>query len=697
MSSEQDQEKTHSPGTEESSSTVDMNQIQNDNIDKSLKAINSYQSGSNGDSRGGNTMTNESEDHKSHSEELSTGKPSSIEESGQVLSEIHNVEELNRKDSITTKTKNENVKTGDDETFKENKSENDGSSPTLANDPGESDEILFQKTETSTKSQDIKEIQSEKTIIQGTEDSLNNTEERDKSGEKEESNTFITDLPDQDYKDQTAKEFGNKDSARDNDDQKSLEDPKDSVQNNKPAENLQQQDDFYDDPKPNTALSEDSEKVDKEKLAESNDLESKGSARAEYLTTGQQSTTDVPDGNTEEVINADAVINSVDQKEEQQEDSNPEQVEEHSEHSDNTAKKAEPGVSQESKIESKEEKKPSSKSSVELEAEGDTDSTTSSTKQDDTLADVEPLVSITETPVKPEKADDIEPEMTKSEVEKSVDDDARADEVAKPAVNDDTDNEADDLKSEEVSQVKESSNDKEDVTKSVIKEPGEDDQNISKDTSVVEKESPRTNTDSKKSNDENIEKSEFINDNEDNYSENMKNDEGNGEREEEDDKIESDNALENKTPENDGTAVTCETVEEPSEPPREPTPEPEPVKITRNIEVVNAVTIIKETESGLKNLYSDIQQLLANYQAKLNSETLSDFTKDLDKFRGDFASLKDAFHYSEELFNYFNKNLKEIRLLGDSLNSLIQKKFRMEDLTVWLESPEDRTEGLYQK
>lgn len=34
-------------------------------------------------------------------------------------------------------------------------------------------------------------------------------------------------------------------------------------------------------------------------------------------------------------------------------------------------------------------------------------------------------------------------------------------------------------------------------------------------------------------------------------------------------------------------------------------------------------------------------------------------------------------------------------MLGDNLNSLIQKKFRMEDLTVWLESPEARMEGRY--
>lgn len=74
---------------------------------------------------------------------------------------------------------------------------------------------------------------------------------------------------------------------------------------------------------------------------------------------------------------------------------------------------------------------------------------------------------------------------------------------------------------------------------------------------------------------------------------------------------------------------------------------------------------------------------------------LFDFIKDLDKFRGDFVLLKDVFYYSEEFFYYFNKNLKEIRMLGDNLNLLIQKKFWMEDLIVWFEFLEVRMEGWY--
>lgn len=70
-----------------------------------------------------------------------------------------------------------------------------------------------------------------------------------------------------------------------------------------------------------------------------------------------------------------------------------------------------------------------------------------------------------------------------------------------------------------------------------------------------------------------------------------------------------------------------------------------------------------------------MKEFLINYEDKLNLEMLFDFIKDLDKFRGDFVLLKDVFYYSEEFFYYFNKNLKEIRMLGDNLNLLIQKKF----------------------
>lgn len=147
MSSEQDQEKPLSTDTKEPNTTVDMNQIQNDNIDKSLKAINSYQSGSNGDSQGGKTLTNESEDQKSHSEELSTGKRSSIEVSGQELSESPDSQKLNAEEIIAPQSNNNGLENGDNSTFKEDISEKDGSPRELGNGGSKGDEKLLNETE----------------------------------------------------------------------------------------------------------------------------------------------------------------------------------------------------------------------------------------------------------------------------------------------------------------------------------------------------------------------------------------------------------------------------------------------------------------------------------------------------------------------------------------------------------------------
>lgn len=715
MSSEQDQEKTLSADTKEPNSTVDMNQIQNDNIDKSLKAINSYQSGSNGDSQGGKTLTNESEDQKSHSEELSTGKKSSIEVSGQDLSESPNSQKLNAEENIAPQSNNNGLENGDNNTFKEDISEKDGSPRELSNGGGKSDEKLLNETEDSADSANKREVESEIGDKVNTEKSQTNVDEHDKSVEKEESNTFITNLPADEYADNTTEEFGNKDKALDNDEREPQGQPENSEQNNTQTEHITQQDDFYDDSPQKTVQSEDSETKDKELILESNTGgKEEGGDRAEYLTTGQKNPTDVTDGNSEDVLNTNRVSDPSEQKEgvreeacvsdrEQEKTEKDEEEtkisEREQEKSDKSSLKSvnkeEANLGEESKPETKEGTNQASKVSSESYAEGDQSSSSSSTKQDDTLADVDPLETLAETPVKADK-EGIESEMTKSEVERSADDNARADDVSKRVINDDTDNEADDLKSEEVTQTKESNNNKEEIVQRESSETQNEPKDDSKHTGNDDDGSPKEVVDSTKIN-ENTKQGES---NENEAVKRVNVDEKEENEENGDDK-------EDKTPDEVEEPVTNENVEQPvahespKEPEenqivREPTPEPEPVKVFRNIDIDNAVNTIQDTEGPLKNLLSDMKELLTNYQDKLNSEMLSDFTKDSDKFRGDFASLKDAFHYSEELFHYFNKNLKEIRMLGDNLNSLIQKKFRMEDLTVWLESPEARMEGWYE-
>lgn len=718
MSSEQDQEKPLSTDTKEPNTTVDMNQIQNDNIDKSLKAINSYQSGSNGDSQGGKTLTNESEDQKSHSEELSTGKRSSIEVSGQDLSESPDSQKLNAEENIVPQSNNNGLENGDNSTFKEDISEKDGSPRELSNGGSKGDEKLLNETEDSVDSANKREVESEIGDKVNTEKSQTNVDEHDKSVEKEESNTFITNLPADEYADNTTEEFGNKDKALDNDEREPQGQPENSEQNNTQTENITQQDDFYDESPQKFVPSENSETKDKELIHESNTGGKEGGGdRAEYLTTGQQNPTDVTDGNTEDVLKTNTVSDPREQKEGVQEEacvSDREQEksekdkeetkisEREQEKSDKSSLKSvnkeEANLSEEPKAETKEETKQASKVSSESYAEGDQSSSSSSTKQDDTLADVDPLETLAETPVKADK-EGIESEMTKSEVERSADDNARADDVSKRVINDDTDNEADDLKSEEVTQTKESNNNMEEIVQRESSETQNEPKDDSKQTDNDDDGSPKEVSDSTNIN-KNTEQGEI------NEDEAVQRKDGDDKEENE----EKDAEKEDKTPDDVEEPVTNENAEQPvthespkepeenhvvREPTPEPEPEPEPVKVFRNIDIDNAVTTIQDTEGPLKNLLSDMKELLTNYQDKLNSEMLSDFTKDLDKFRGDFASLKDAFHYSEELFHYFNKNLKEIRMLGDNLNSLIQKKFRMEDLTVWLESPEARMEGRY--
>ncbi|KAK3098637.1 hypothetical protein FSP39_021461 [Pinctada imbricata] len=132
-----------------------------------------------------------------------------------------------------------------------------------------------------------------------------------------------------------------------------------------------------------------------------------------------------------------------------------------------------------------------------------------------------------------------------------------------------------------------------------------------------------------------------------------------------------------------------ETTEEPEpEPEVEPEPEPEPIKISRNVNIDGAVDTLTTMEDKVTDLLADMKVLMDYYHENLTSKHLSEFVDDLDKFRGDFQSLRDAYQKCESLFTYFNKSLKDLRGSGEQLNSLMDKKFREEDLEMWIESEE---------
>lgn len=98
----------------------------------------------------------------------------------------------------------------------------------------------------------------------------------------------------------------------------------------------------------------------------------------------------------------------------------------------------------------------------ELYVEGDQFFFSFSIKQDDILVDVDLLEIFVEIFVKVDK-EVIELEMMKLEVERLVDDNVCVDDVLKCVINDDIDNEVDDLKLEEVIQMKESNNNMEEI------------------------------------------------------------------------------------------------------------------------------------------------------------------------------------------------------------------------------------------
>ncbi|XP_076078607.1 uncharacterized protein LOC143048685 isoform X2 [Mytilus galloprovincialis] len=111
-------------------------------------------------------------------------------------------------------------------------------------------------------------------------------------------------------------------------------------------------------------------------------------------------------------------------------------------------------------------------------------------------------------------------------------------------------------------------------------------------------------------------------------------------------------------------------------------------QIRRNIKIDNAVDTVAELEVKVQDLMENMKDLMSEYTTRLNNQPLSDFVMDLDKFKGDFISLRDAYKKYESLFVFLNKCLKDLRSSGDEVNNLIAKRFREEDLTTWMESQE---------
>ncbi|VDI64978.1 Hypothetical predicted protein [Mytilus galloprovincialis] len=111
-------------------------------------------------------------------------------------------------------------------------------------------------------------------------------------------------------------------------------------------------------------------------------------------------------------------------------------------------------------------------------------------------------------------------------------------------------------------------------------------------------------------------------------------------------------------------------------------------QIRRNIKIDNAVETVAELEVKAQDLMENMKDLMSEYTTRLNNQPLSDFVMDLDKFKGDFVSLRDAYKKYESLFVFLNKCLKDLRSSGDEVNNLIAKRFREEDLTTWMESQE---------
>ncbi|XP_041352496.1 uncharacterized protein LOC121370984 [Gigantopelta aegis] len=98
---------------------------------------------------------------------------------------------------------------------------------------------------------------------------------------------------------------------------------------------------------------------------------------------------------------------------------------------------------------------------------------------------------------------------------------------------------------------------------------------------------------------------------------------------------------------------------------------------------------IIEIKNNLQDIFVNANQLLQDYNKKLNSQPLKDFALDMNSFQEDFASLSAAYTECEDISKIINTELKRLRQTTSDISNLLNRKFRDEDLLQWIDQDPD--------
>ncbi|XP_067675669.1 uncharacterized protein [Haliotis asinina] len=122
-----------------------------------------------------------------------------------------------------------------------------------------------------------------------------------------------------------------------------------------------------------------------------------------------------------------------------------------------------------------------------------------------------------------------------------------------------------------------------------------------------------------------------------------------------------------------------------------------PVRQRREInkdsqDLQNAASAIHVMQDNIQGLLCRAKTILGTYHTELSEKPLKDFVLEKEDFHDNFVSIGKIYSECEHVTSSINKQLKELRQTTNEMCRLINRKFREEDLSSWVDSEGDEAE-----
>ncbi|XP_071113807.1 uncharacterized protein [Haliotis cracherodii] len=111
-----------------------------------------------------------------------------------------------------------------------------------------------------------------------------------------------------------------------------------------------------------------------------------------------------------------------------------------------------------------------------------------------------------------------------------------------------------------------------------------------------------------------------------------------------------------------------------------------------SLDLQNAASAIHDMQDNIQGLLCRAKTILGTYHTELSAKPLKDFVLEKEDFHDNFVAIGNIYSECEHVTSSINKQLKELRQTTNEMCRLINRKFREEDLSSWVDVAGDEDE-----